>query len=145
MTTRLHRFLSLSWGEQRVLVEAVVVVSLVRLGLRVWSFARVRRGVAWLGAGTGTARRGASRSRSVWAIRAASRIVPGRDTCLVCGLTGLVLLGRRGYPVAFRIGVKPDTPDGFGAHAWVETENEIVIGGPGAAECDSTLHRVGSP
>ena len=39
-----------------------------------------------------------------------------------------VLLGRRGYVTALRIGVARSELGRFEAHAWIECESEVVIG-----------------
>ena len=56
-----------------------------------------------------------------------SRYVPG-STCLVQALAGQWMLLREGYPAQLRIGVSK--AEGFEAHAWVELEGKVLIGGP---------------
>ena len=59
---------------------------------------------------------------------AASRYVP-RATCLTQALTMQVLLERAGYDARLRIGVARGDEGQFQAHAWVESQDGIVIGG----------------
>jgi hypothetical protein len=67
-----------------------------------------------------------STARIVWAVELASRYVPA--TCLSRALSAQVLLARRGYPVLLHFGaVKEDGR--FLAHAWLESEGQVVIGG----------------
>jgi hypothetical protein len=66
----------------------------------------------------------------IWAVTAASRYVPGA-TCLAQALAAQVLLGRTGYPARLRIGVAKGEERKFEAHAWVESQGRVVIGGPG--------------
>lgn len=56
-----------------------------------------------------------------------SRYVPG-STCLVQALAGQWLLLGEGYSPELRIGVS--TANGFEAHAWLELEGKVLIGGP---------------
>lgn len=64
-----------------------------------------------------------------WAITTASRRLPGA-TCLVQALAAQVLLARRGYHGSLRIGVRRNQEEGFVAHAWLEHEGKVMIGGP---------------
>jgi len=65
----------------------------------------------------------------VWAVRVASRYMPGRVKCLAQALTAQVLLERRGYQTQLRIGVAKGEGGQLEAHAWVESQGRIVIGG----------------
>ncbi len=57
----------------------------------------------------------------------AQRVVP-RATCLPQALAAESLLTRGGLPAELQIGVKK-TPEGkLLAHAWVESEGQIVVG-----------------
>lgn len=69
-------------------------------------------------------------TRSIaWAVTVTSRFIP-RATCLVQGLTTQVLLAREGIPSDLCIGVAKNDCASFEAHAWVETDGSIIIGGP---------------
>jgi transglutaminase superfamily protein len=61
------------------------------------------------------------------ALERGSRYVPG-STCLVQALAGQWLLQREGYAPQLRIGVSK--AEGFEAHAWLELDGNVVIGGP---------------
>jgi hypothetical protein len=64
----------------------------------------------------------------VWAVTVASRYVPAA-TCLTQALATQVLLRRCGYSANLRIGVARSEAGEFQAHAWVEYQGEVVIGG----------------
>ena len=66
-----------------------------------------------------------------WAVEVASRHTPGVKTCLNQALAAQVLLARRGHPAVLRIGVAKGKEAHLRAHAWVESEGKIVIGGTG--------------
>ncbi len=59
----------------------------------------------------------------------ASRYVPAA-TCLTQSLATKVLLSRQGHQASVRIGVARSEAGQFQAHAWVESNGRVVIGGP---------------
>ena len=63
-----------------------------------------------------------------WAIRAASRFIPGCSNCLVRALATQSLMGQYGYSSELKIGVRKASGGGLAAHAWLESAGEIVIG-----------------
>ena len=67
--------------------------------------------------------------RIVWAVNVASHYVPDA-TCLARALATKILLCRRGHPAHLRIGVTRSEPGKFEAHAWVESHDRVVMGGP---------------
>src|SRR5688500_11786021 len=97
--TRLRKFRRLPSQYRRLLVQAAVLLGVVRLGLRLVPFPTWRRLLARLirapgGAGAGQA---AAIPQVVWAVTTASRYVPAA-TCLAQALAAQALLGRRGHP-----------------------------------------------
>jgi hypothetical protein len=54
--------------------------------------------------------------------------IPGHRTCLVRSMTCETLLGWHGHIPTHRLGVDPDSDDGFVAHSWLEYEGDILIG-----------------
>lgn len=58
----------------------------------------------------------------------ASRYVP-RATCLTQAITAVVLLKQYSYPAELCIGVGRNTTGIFEAHAWTESDGNVVIGG----------------
>lgn len=113
-----------------MLIEAMMLSAAVRVGLKLLPVRTVRRWTGRLGARSVRPRDddGLSVERIVWAVRVATRRLPG-TTCLVQAMTGHVLLRRRGIPASVRIGVTKDRVEGFQAHAWLESEGEVLIGG----------------
>ena len=61
------------------------------------------------------------------AIVIAARYVPG-STCLVQSITGRAMLRRTGCVTELKIGVLKDSSD-FHAHAWLENEDSVLLGG----------------
>lgn len=112
-----------------ILWRAAALVCAVRLGLWVVPFARLRGLVVFL-AHPGSRNAGHySAEQLSWAVRAVSRYVP-RATCLTQALVLHILLRREGLPSRIRIGVSKDAGH-FEAHAWVESQDRVVIGDSG--------------
>jgi hypothetical protein len=74
-------------------------------------------------------------------VAAAARFVP-RSTCLIQAVAAHRLLRRGGSPAVLCLGVLRDPGAGFHAHAWVESEGQVLIGG-GAVEGFTRLARIG--
>lgn len=69
-------------------------------------------------------------ARIVWAVRTASRYLPGTRTCLIQALAAGTLLWRNGHDARVHIGVtSTETP--FRAHAWVVLGDRVILGGEG--------------
>ena len=135
---RLFKFFRLPATDRSLLVKAAFIVGAVRLGLWGLPFRTLRRllaRVAQQPAGLHQAcperSRRADRSsldRIAWAVTVASRYVPAAS-CLTQALATQVLLGRRGHPACLRIGVEKGEEGQLQAHAWVESDGMVVIGG----------------
>lgn len=66
--------------------------------------------------------------RIAWAVRAAGRRVPW-NTCLVEALSAQLFLAHHGQPSDLRVGVGRSSAKAFVAHAWVEVDGRVVVGG----------------
>jgi hypothetical protein len=128
---RLSKFAFLARRDRSLLVVAIVLLGTIRLGLRVLPFARLRTLLA------GLARirskedevSSAAPDRAIWAVETAGRQFPAIGTCLTQALATQVLLARAGCESRLRIGVTRNAAGTFIAHAWLEKDGVIVIGG----------------
>ncbi|RWA68636.1 MAG: lasso peptide biosynthesis B2 protein [Mesorhizobium sp.] len=120
------RVLSLSGAEALFLMRCLAVVSVVRLGLTIFSYNHVRGLVTRLEARDDADI--ADLRRIAWGVAAAARFVPGAS-CLTQALSGHYLLARQGSASKIRIGVRRDTGAELKAHAWLVSGNHIVLGG----------------
>jgi hypothetical protein len=119
----------LSRLERGLAMQSIVLVAVVRLGLWVLPFRIMQQVSVHWGRASRSSRGSAAGPREiVWAVRLASRYVP-LATCLVQALATQILLGRNGHAGEVHIGVALDPKLGFRAHAWVESQGEILIGG----------------
>ncbi|CAN7283318.1 lasso peptide biosynthesis B2 protein [Mesorhizobium sp. LjNodule214] len=116
----------MSGSEMLFLAHCLLVVAVVRLGLTLFSYNRLRRMVTQLDApheaGIGDLRRVA------WGVAAAARRVP-YASCLTQALAGQYILARQGNASKIRIGIERDTGTQLKAHAWLMSGNHIVLGG----------------
>ena len=128
--TRLRKFLHLPSSDRRLLLHAVILHGMIRLGLWILPFGFLRRVHAVLAQTPRGEFRGSSNpDRVVWAVGVASQYGGIAGTCLSQALTAHVLLTWNGHPADLCIGVARGTNGKFRAHAWVESQGRIVIGG----------------
>lgn len=119
--TPVAAFLALPAGDRRLLLHAFVTVAVLRLALRLVPLERLRRPA-------GRARPNArSAERIAWAVRAASRRLPG-TTCLVSALAAQRLLSREGHVCQLTIGVARNERE-LAAHAWIVCGGVTLVGG----------------
>lgn len=126
---RLQSLVNLSWLEVRLLAAALPLVLIVRLGLWLLPSSAILAGVRRLAAmHPRSARRTEDVRTIVWAVRAVSRRFPAA-TCLTQAIAARVLLVRHGLAAELRVGVARDAVGEFRAHAWLEREGRVIIGG----------------
>ena len=128
---RLLRFLRLTALERRLFVKVFLLLEFVRLSLWLLPFRTLLRLLSRVSKGpkkpSSTDR--PSPEEIAWIVEVASRHSPGVKTCLTQALAAQVLLTRHGYPAFVHLGVLRGKQEQFQAHAWVESEGKIVIGG----------------
>jgi hypothetical protein len=123
--------LRLPAAERWLLVKAALLLGSIRLGLRLLTFQVLRRFLDKLTEvplGLREADR-FSAEKIAWAVELASRCMPVGMGCLPQALTAQLLLARRGYPTLLHIGVARKDEGEFVAHAWLESDGKVVIGG----------------
>lgn len=133
MIGRLGRFFRLGAADRARLAKAALVISAIRLALRLLPFRVVRR---LLVRSTITANDLAKPDRAAvaqiaWAVAAAGRHMPWAATCLTRAMAAQMLLGRIGEPTHLHLGVAKDEQGRLKAHAWLESDGTIVIGDDG--------------
>ena len=129
--SRLRRFLRLSAAERRLLIRAVVLLQVISVGMKVLPFRTLRRLLVLVQ----KARVGSRRMDQLpvetiaGAVETAGRHMPGEKTCLTQALAAQTLLVRQGHPALLHIGAAKGEEGQLQAHAWVESEGRVVIGG----------------
>lgn len=128
----LFKWLALSWAERRMLGKVALLLGLTRLGLTLLPFRVVQR-VGGVLARRGRPRpapvQGAVTRRTIWAINALGKRMLGTKPCLTQALVTQWLLQRQNIDSVLRIGVAKDAEGRLLAHAWVEREGIVLVGG----------------
>jgi len=127
---RLRNFCGLPSPYRYLFVKSLLLLGIIRVGLWLLPFRNLRRLLAYIMRAHVKSQGGnqASLERVVWAVTVASRYVPAA-TCLTQALAAQVLLSRMGHPASLRLGVAHSEAGEFQAHAWVECQGRVVIGG----------------
>ena len=126
----MNKWRRLSAARRAALFEGLAAVAFVRLTLRLFPWRMWEGGdVRFPRAAAGSAQ--PSVEDIAWAVRRVSRAVPGA-TCLTQALAARLLLSRRGHDSRLEIGVSR-AGSRLRAHAWLETNNVVVLGGRDAA------------
>ncbi len=125
---RIHKFLNLSSGERRLLIKAWVLLGVIRLGLELFSFSTFRKFLFKLTFLFTNPGKDFSKEYLVWSVAVVSPYVP-KTTCLAQALAAQLLLQRAGHQACLHIGVNYSIGGCFEAHAWVESQGKILIGG----------------
>ena len=132
---RIRKLLSLPTHERWLLLKVAALLGAVRLILRLLPFSSARRLFGW--ASRHCPRLETNRvptERLAWTVSVASRFVPYATHCLTQAIAIQILLARRGYPAKVCFGVLPESTKQLMAHAWVESNGVIVIGGADAEQ-----------
>ena len=122
---RLVRWMRRSPAERALAMRAFGLLIAARIGLRLMPLQSLRAGLR-----RGRGGENASAERIAWAVRTAARYLPG-SACLAQALAADALMERHGHASSLRIGVARTEAGGLEAHAWVESEGRVVIGGGG--------------
>jgi hypothetical protein len=133
---KLRRFLSLPSQDRAALVRALGSLVFWRLGLWLLPVRVLRERARASARNLRTSSRSAglragsllSVERVTWAVKTAAPYVPAA-TCLTQALAAQSLLSRGGHRSELHIGVAKGPGSEFGAHAWVQCEDRVVIGG----------------
>jgi len=101
-----------------------------RLGLSLLPFQTLRRILAKVSVANVRLKRTdhSSAAKAIWAVKVAACYMPGAGTCLAQALTAQSLLARRGRPATVHIGVVKGEKGELQAHAWLESQGDIVVG-----------------
>lgn len=130
---QLQPFLRLPRPEQLLLLKVLLLVVAIRVALSTLRFQTVQRMVeraARLSACEPSSYR-LTPERLAWLVRVSAAQVPAAS-CLTQAMAAQVLLRRYGYACELRIGVACGIAGKLDAHAWIEYEGHILLGGPAA-------------
>ena len=119
-------------GKSGLVLEAFVLLRITRVGLRLCHFQRIRRLLSLVArCGRRVIRRKISPARLVWALESAKSRNSSAGNCLTEALTAEVLFKQFGYEPVLCIGAAKHNGK-FAAHAWLEHDQVVMVGGPEA-------------
>jgi hypothetical protein len=141
LRSRLEKLAHLNADEWRILLAAAWLLPATALALRVFGYRRTR---AWMERHVSTdqsepADAGMIAARVARLVSVAAHRSPYRANCLRQALVTWWLLGRRGVGTNLVIGVRKDE-QGFAAHAWVQFDGDVIIGGADSPERFQSMH-----
>lgn len=122
------RLLTLPRDDQRLLLGVLPVVLFVRLALWLVPLSRLHRLLITRRVGMAAPLSTGRAHRLAWAVTAVGRRIPGA-TCLTRALALQVLLRGRGNLSKLHVGFVVDGAGGVRGHAWLEWQDEVLIGG----------------
>ena len=127
-----RRFMAAAPADRHLLMGAVSLLAATRVALWLLPFRTVQRllGCVAQGAPVSCVGEASSADRIAWAVSVAGRYLPAA-TCLVQALAAQILLTRQGQIGRLRIGVARGAEGEFQAHAWLECQGRVIIGGSG--------------
>jgi hypothetical protein len=125
---RIPKFFNLSSGGRRLLIKTWILLGVIRLGLELLPFSTLRRLLFKLTIVFRSLGKDFSQEYLVWSVAVVSPYVP-KTTCLAQALTAQFLLQRAGHQARLHIGVNYGPLGGLEAHAWVESQGRVLIGG----------------
>lgn len=139
----LRKLARASWAERRALLRAAVLLIAARTALLTLPLRTVLRLAERAGghgersrppAGDSASAHGRAAGadphlrRMIWAVEIMGNRLFPKNPCLTQALVIQVLFRRAGRPAELRIGVRREADATPQAHAWVESEGEILIG-----------------
>jgi Transglutaminase-like superfamily len=127
------RFIQLPSQERHLFVKTYLLLTVVRLGLVLRSFNRLRNLLERISNSRQTVEPDSIGQRqlvvrSQWAVNACCKFMPGSVKCLAKALTMKTLLDWYNCSSTLIIGVDKNSTDRLEAHAWIEYEGHVVMG-----------------
>jgi hypothetical protein len=112
-------------SKRMVDLEALAMLTLVRLGLSVFGHKRIRPWVARLASRDGAA---VPSPMVCGSVSRMARFIP-RATCLTQAVAAQAMLARRGDRTLVSVGVRTGNLGNAEAHAWLVRGGEVLLGG----------------
>jgi hypothetical protein len=127
----LIKYLHLPLRNKRLLIESLLILTVIRISLRLLPYKIISKLITRLDRMIYTNQHTADTLPDdiCWAIIRTGQKIYGKDTCLPLALAGQLQLVLHGFPACTRIGVKINSGGGLIAHAWVELNGNVMIGG----------------
>lgn len=124
-------FLQLPLAKKKLIIEATGLIIITRLGLYLTSVQKLQSFYQRFSNIDNSQNPGKCSSEAdiAWSINSIGQKLFKDDTCLVIAIAGQALLNYHGIPARLQLGCLLAEDKSIFAHAWVECEGEVVIGG----------------
>jgi hypothetical protein len=128
---KIQKFLFLNRTNRYLLIETFLLLNFVRVGFLFLKFPTIQQILTRFGQSRPDKSKYPviSIERIVWCVEVSTQLSPGGAKCLARALTVHALMQRQGYAPKLQIGVLTRPPEKFEAHAWIEYQGKVVIGG----------------
>ncbi len=119
------------WAERNMVIKVAGLFTVIGFGLRLMSYRSLHDLIERTSTSGGrpSSLGEPQRKRIIRIVSAMGRRLLGDRPCLIQALALMWLLRRRGEEAQVLIGVKKDATGAFAAHAWVEQDGRVIIGG----------------
>lgn len=128
LMSKLVKFYNLHKQEQKLLVQAYLLLNLIRLGLFFLPFQRLKKLLEDLSRFQKQVNSPITARFIARAIHYSARLSPGKVMCLAKALTTNTLMNIYDLPCQLNIGVAKSENNHLEAHAWVEVEGRVIVG-----------------
>ena len=127
----LRNYFRLPFTKKRLIIEAAGLIIFTRFGLYLTSLQKLQvffqrftnvDNIQYLG-------NNPAKSEIIWAVNTTGQKLFKDDTCLVMAIAGQAILNHHGIPAKLQLGCLLGEDKSIFAHAWVESEGKIIIGG----------------
>jgi hypothetical protein len=127
---KFRKFFSLNRSDRHLLISTFILLGLVRLGLWLLPFKTLRQLLSAISRESVKFQKvdRTDLDKIVGAVNLSSCYMPVRVKCLARALTTQVIMSRYGYSSQLQIGVAKGKQGHLEAHAWVEHQEQVVIG-----------------
>jgi hypothetical protein len=126
----IQKFLHLPFTDKLLLIRAALLLLSIQVGLALFSFPRIYRWVKRQKSTRSPKTKNASATGDIcWAITRVGKVFYGDEGCLIQAILGEWWLSQRGVPAKLCIGVSRQPGGPLLAHAWVESDGHVLIGG----------------
>jgi hypothetical protein len=134
--TRLRKFIALPAAEQALFLRTGGLLLIIAFSLRILSFRTVRQLLEQYARPELVQQEidPTILARITRALAIMSRMLLGPDSCLIQALAARTLLSQYVQPSRLRLGVAKTEDGKLVAHAWVESGNNIIVGGNGRTQ-----------
>lgn len=122
---RILIFFKLPNNKKSLFIKSLILIIFIRISLTILPFSKVKKISKIFSRSNKDQINNKSIEDIIWSIDVVSIYIP-RATCLTQAITAQILLYRYNHPSKLKIGVMKKND--FEAHAWLEINNEIVLG-----------------